>query len=187
LGLLFGSSANSIRTMPDTHGFEENWDRVSSVRGPFRASCESRRPCSSRNPDGSVGRQGAVHPIRIAPRPLLPRVVVPLEGRSSGSRISRSCTPSQPLHPRGTFPFRNRCLVEHPLPDGSPWKKWSVAYVCSSSPVTATGSRRIYTGFPQVRVALFPFIRRKSRIGSGTSSNENGILRLVPVPRSKVT
>lgn len=39
---------------------------------------------------------GLAHPIRLALRPLLPRVVVPLEGRSSGSRIIRCCTPSQP-------------------------------------------------------------------------------------------
>lgn len=67
-----------------------------------------------------------VHTIRLAQRPLLPRVVLPLKGRSSGSRINRVCTPSQ-------------------------LRMESVALMCSSSPVTATGSRRIFTGFPQVR------------------------------------
>ena len=64
--------------------------------------------------------------ICLAPRPLFPRVVAPLEGRSSGSRINRSYAPSQLSRKSASGSIRR------------------------SSPVTATGSRRIYTGFPRV-------------------------------------
>ncbi len=66
--------------------------------------------------------------IRLALRPLFPRVVAPLEGRSSGFRISRSDAPSQSNRTSGSMR--------------------------RSSPVTATGSRRNFTGFPQVGSTL---------------------------------
>jgi hypothetical protein len=66
--------------------------------------------------------------IRLALRPLFPRIVAPLEGRSSGFRISRSDAPSQSNRTSGSMR--------------------------RSSPVTATGSRRNYTGFPQVKSTL---------------------------------
>jgi len=70
--------------------------------------------------------RGAKHrDFRHALRSLLPRDVAPLEGRSSGSRIVRNDAPSQPG-----------------------WASGSQQSVRRSSPVTATGSRRICTGFP---------------------------------------
>ena len=77
-------------------------------------------------------------------RPLLPRVVAPLEGRSSGSRIIRFCAPSRFL--AGSSGSMRR-----------------------SSPVTATGSRRIHTGFPLTRSTSIRLFRA-------------GRLRLDPVP-----
>ena len=78
--------------------------------------------------------------IRLALRPLLPRVVAPLEGRSSGFRIYRSCAPSRP-----TSQLINGSTFQC-------WKCKASGIVRRSSPVTATGSRRICTGFPQVEV-----------------------------------
>ncbi len=104
--------------------------RARSSRGRLRAPLSRRS--SHRSTVASKGylslsqRSGN---RRFTPRPLFPRVVVPLKGRSSGSRISRVCTPSQPRWASG----------------------FELNRLCSSSPVTATGSRRNYTDFPQVR------------------------------------
>ena len=104
-----------------------------------------------------------VEHIRFALRPLFPRVVAPLEGRSSGFRISRCYAPSQSL--------------------------WTSGLMRRSSPVTATGSRRIFTGFPQVgALPLWPALRPgppKSVVRlslEGTPSTVGGPLRISPLP-----
>ena len=72
-----------------------------------------------------------------------------LEGRSSGSRISRSALPSQPLFfppfppPGEALSRRAAHRIERLCRAADQWPKRR------SSPVTATGSRRIFTDFPR--------------------------------------
>ena len=139
---------------------EESNERGISIRARSRHRARDRIQMRTR-----AGRRPSTVPIAVqAPRPLLPRVVAPLEGRSSGSRISRS------LH---AFPDLRSTLSTFPsessLRQSFPMRRRNLAVVikrssgtmCRSSPVTATGSRRNFTGFPQVRE---PFSSRVPRV-----------------------
>ena len=87
-----------------------------------------------------VGRVAIARRVRFALRSLLRRDAAPMKGRSSGFRIVRICTPSQlPRDHRLVRVVRSEVRIGQWL---------ELAPLCSSSPVTATGSRRILTGFP---------------------------------------
>jgi hypothetical protein len=115
------------RIGPSRHGTTGVAPRSSPVSGPAQTS--------------ATGRSRAAGTSVVALRSLLPRDVAPLEGRSSGSRIDRCCAPSQPASQRAVL---RDSLARAPRPE------WASGSMRRSSPVTATGSRRILTGFPQV-------------------------------------
>lgn len=103
-------------------------------RTPKRAAVTSAKLGTGRGEGGVAVRTH--HPCSLCSS-LHRRVAKPLEGRSSGFRISRSCGPSQPgcsISRRHMTPSRQHRPV---------------ASIRESSPVTATGSRRNLTGFPR--------------------------------------
>ena len=89
-----------------------------------------------------------------------------LEGRSSGSRISRSALPSQPFFfrpfppPGEALSRRAPCGIERFREAAGQWP------MRRSSPVTATGSRRFLTDFPRRPVRTRAADRRPPRLAA---------------------